>query len=102
MHRAYRVKYNTRLYILSYLMILSLFIVCLFTKSYTERDASNTEASWVLTNVADITTRGAFERIKEKMTKMSSQSHIVGKMKQNLEKGLEETERRSKISACRA
>ena len=62
---------------------------------YTERDVSNPLASWVLTDVADNTTRGSFERITEKMSKMSAQSHKFEKMKQDLEKALKEPERRS-------
>ena len=45
--------------------------------------------------MADNTTRGSFERITEKMSKMSAQSHKLGKMKQDLEKALKESERRS-------
>ena len=61
---------------------------------FTERDISNPQAGWILTDVADNTTRGSMERIKEKMTKMSSLSCNLGKMKQDLEKALEEADGR--------
>ena len=48
---------------------------------FTERDISNPQAGWVLTDVADNTKRGSMERITEKMAKMSSLSHSLGKMK---------------------
>ena len=68
---------------------------------FTERDISNPQAGWVLTDVADNTTRGSVERVKEKMTKMSSLSHNLGEMKQDLEKALEEADRRSQIAEAR-
>ena len=68
---------------------------------FTERDISNPQAGWVLTDVADNTTRGSVERVKEKMTKMSSLSHNLGEIKQDLEKALEEADRRSQIAEAR-
>ena len=71
---------------------------------FTERDVSNPQASWVLTDVADNTTRGSIERIREKMSKMSSLSslsHNLGKMKQDLQKANEEAERRSQTAEAR-
>ena len=69
---------------------------------FTERDISNPQASWVLTDVADNTTRGSIERIKEKMTKMSSLSNNLGKIKKDLEKALEEADRRCQAAETRA
>ena len=69
---------------------------------FTERDISNPQAGWVLTDVADNTTRGSIERIKEKMTKMSSVSYNLGKMQQDLEKALEDADGRRQTAEARA
>ena len=69
---------------------------------FTERDVSNPQAGWVLTDVADNTTRGSIERIREKMTKISSLSNNLGKVQQDLEKALEEADGRRKTAEARA
>ena len=69
---------------------------------FTERDISNLQAGWVLTDVADNTTRGSIERITEKMTKMSSLSNNLGKMQKDLEKAFEEADGRRQTAEARA
>ena len=69
---------------------------------FTERDISNPQAGWVLTDVADNTTRGSIERIREKMTKMSSLSNNLGKMQQDLKKALENADGSRQTAEARA